>query len=438
MRSIVYQHRQWLPPMLLGVFVLACSLNFGPAAIERATLARDGAGVEPTIVFAQDDTFYCLVELAGASPDTRVRAAWTAVEVEGAEPNQAIDAAELTGDRFLQFKLSNNQPWPPGRYRVELYLNNNLNQTLEFQVERTGIAREVAEPSAPLAESGPTAIPEPTITPALTATVPGPEENSPAATPEPGVTPVVPTRAYNHPSGVFSFNVPDSWQKINEDATSAAFGDDRSGVGAVFTNAGAAYSEQQMLEFMASFADSFMKAFAADYDILQQEGQAGGRFYLAASYESSGGSGQADFFFEQRETVIFILYFVTPVYEENKPIWDRIVESYQADPAPVLAEVMPPTATAPAQDQAAPAASQSKLSVVNKYREPLTFTINETETTVPIRDEISLDLAAGKYTYTIGVSAGTVEGEVEMQPNQTWSILIDENGNVYYPEQVNP
>ena len=65
-----------------------------------------------------------------------MKADWTAVSVEGAAPNTKIDAAEKTlGDATITFDLTNNKPWPKGSYKVDLYLNDKLDRTLEFQVK---------------------------------------------------------------------------------------------------------------------------------------------------------------------------------------------------------------------------------------------------------------------------------------------------------------
>jgi hypothetical protein len=59
-----------------------------------------------------------------------------AVEVEGAEPNTVIEERELTAPSG-PFWFSLNQEsgiWPAGRYKVELFLDDELNQSMEFQV----------------------------------------------------------------------------------------------------------------------------------------------------------------------------------------------------------------------------------------------------------------------------------------------------------------
>ena len=118
---------------LMTVGVMAC--NFSTANIKDAIMARDYDGTDPTTVFAQDETFYCVVDLANAPDDTTVKASWVAIDAEGAEPNTFIDEAELTtGSNSLHFELSNSGLWPVGTYKVDLYLNEELDQTLEFEV----------------------------------------------------------------------------------------------------------------------------------------------------------------------------------------------------------------------------------------------------------------------------------------------------------------
>lgn len=112
-------------------------VSFSTANIQDAFLAKDEEGNEKTTTFAADDTFYAIVDLANAPDETEVRATWTAVDVgSAAEPNTMLDEATLTtGSGTLTFDMSNTTPWPAGEYKVDLYLNDELDRTLEFVVE---------------------------------------------------------------------------------------------------------------------------------------------------------------------------------------------------------------------------------------------------------------------------------------------------------------
>lgn len=131
--------KNWMIGVVLAVLVLAslaCNFSASTAKLENARLARDSEGVDETMVFAGEDTFYCIVDLANAPDDTVVKAVWTAVEVADNDPNILLDEASITqGDGTLTFDLTNSNPWPVGKYKVELYLNDKLDQTLEFSVQ---------------------------------------------------------------------------------------------------------------------------------------------------------------------------------------------------------------------------------------------------------------------------------------------------------------
>ena len=119
----------------LLLVVLACGGSVTTASIASAKMAADSNGTQETTVFSQDQTFYCIVELANAPDDTKVKAVWTAVNAEGQEPNLLIDQAEATGSGTLTFNLTNDQLWPVGTYKVDLYLNDTLDRTIQFEVQ---------------------------------------------------------------------------------------------------------------------------------------------------------------------------------------------------------------------------------------------------------------------------------------------------------------
>lgn len=334
---------------LLVLTVLACSFNFSTANIAEAAMARDPEGTEPTTVFQQDEAFYCVVDLDNAPDDTQVKAVWTAVEAEGTDPNLQINETEITsGDGQIHFDLTNDKLWPVGSYKVDLYLNDELAQTLEFEVE--GTASAVTEPTSepePVVTDEPTEIAQ---APTEEATAEPTAEATPTAEPtdEPTDEPTVEAtlefeplpmkdEPYVHPSGAFTLTFPASWEGISGDKTSVAFGADNSAVGVVFTDAGKVFSNKEMQEFMDNFTDSFVGNFADDYQVLEQKVQPDDSIYLAVQYEGEEGAGDVDFFFEQRDTVIFILYFVTDTYQELQPTWDEIIATYSVNPEAAIA-----------------------------------------------------------------------------------------------------
>jgi hypothetical protein len=137
-RSISY------PLLALAVVALvavACGFNVSTANIKDAVLAKgydNGEAVDPTTVFAQDDqTIHLVVKVANAPSDTTVKAVWQIAQVEGYDPS-VIDETSLTldsGQDSVDFTLSNDQLWPVGKYKVDLYLNDKLDRTLEYEVQ---------------------------------------------------------------------------------------------------------------------------------------------------------------------------------------------------------------------------------------------------------------------------------------------------------------
>lgn len=122
--------------VILVVVSLACGFSASTANIKEAYLTADEGGTEKTTLYPQDAVFYCIVQLANAPDDTSLKAVWTAVDAQDTEPNFKIDEVSITtGDGPVTFSLPNDSLWPLGKYKVELFLNDDLKQTLDFEVQ---------------------------------------------------------------------------------------------------------------------------------------------------------------------------------------------------------------------------------------------------------------------------------------------------------------
>jgi WD40 repeat protein len=56
--------------------------------------------------------------------------------LEGHDPGLAITGTEITtGSGVIYFTLSNDNLWPTGSYKVNIYLNGELETTVEFVVQ---------------------------------------------------------------------------------------------------------------------------------------------------------------------------------------------------------------------------------------------------------------------------------------------------------------
>ena len=131
-------------PILLAVLALiasslACSLG-GELSLTNARTAFDDKGERPTSVFAPNDAVYVVADLANAPTGTVVTSKWFYIAVEGIDPNTLIDTADITTDKdsftgTVHFFFPAGSNFPVGTYAVELYLNGELIQTVNFSVQ---------------------------------------------------------------------------------------------------------------------------------------------------------------------------------------------------------------------------------------------------------------------------------------------------------------
>jgi hypothetical protein len=120
----------------LAVSVLACGGSFSTAKISDAWLSTDTEGTNHTTTFSSSDTMHLFVKLQNAPDDTEVKVDWIAVNAEGVDPNYVINETKYTsGDGTVHFDLSNNQSWPAGSYKADIYLNDKLDRSLTFEVQ---------------------------------------------------------------------------------------------------------------------------------------------------------------------------------------------------------------------------------------------------------------------------------------------------------------
>jgi hypothetical protein len=124
--------------LAIGMLVLAsiaCDASVSTAAISSVTLTADATIGTATTTFTPDQTFYAIVVLANAPDTTKVKAIWYTVDDAGAATK--IAEKEIVGSGSpINFNASNNAgPWPVGKYRVEIYLNDAVNKTIDFSVQ---------------------------------------------------------------------------------------------------------------------------------------------------------------------------------------------------------------------------------------------------------------------------------------------------------------
>jgi hypothetical protein len=130
--------------MLVLVCVIGTACEGSTANIASATLAKgyqDKKAVDPTTTFAPTDTIHAVVEVANAPDDTKVKGVWTIIDAVDAS-GAAVKDAKLGETEYvtkdigtsIDFTFQPNQPLPIGKYKAEIYLNDKLDKTLEFEV----------------------------------------------------------------------------------------------------------------------------------------------------------------------------------------------------------------------------------------------------------------------------------------------------------------
>lgn len=129
-----------LAVLALVVSSLACAFGNTELGLTNLRMAFDEDGNNPTTTFSTTDVFYAVADLANAPQGTQVEARWTAVNAADTEPNlefqtQTLDITEESFSGTIYFQLSNDDGWPTGQYKVDLYLDGTLAQSAEFSVQ---------------------------------------------------------------------------------------------------------------------------------------------------------------------------------------------------------------------------------------------------------------------------------------------------------------
>ena len=104
-------------------------------------MAKDAGGKygdKTTSFKSSDRTVYVVAELGDSQAGTKVKFVWTAVDVAGADKGEQIKDIEYTTgalENKINAHLTLPQDWPKGRYKVDAYINGNMNKSVEYTVE---------------------------------------------------------------------------------------------------------------------------------------------------------------------------------------------------------------------------------------------------------------------------------------------------------------
>jgi hypothetical protein len=88
-----------------------------------------------TVYHQSDGPFYFVVITTGVVDTVKLKAKWIAVNAAGSI-NQIIGEADNTIDHSTLFYFDFSLPriWPVGKYKVELYFNDKLDRSVDFEV----------------------------------------------------------------------------------------------------------------------------------------------------------------------------------------------------------------------------------------------------------------------------------------------------------------
>ena len=120
-----------LPPVAAPVAeVVSIDLGSAVGADQRVTT--------PKTTFAPKDRIVASVATRAPDPGTgmpsKLAARWSHVDSNQTVNEEARDIA-LQGDKAYSFEITNPQPWPTGKYRVEVMLDGKTVQTRDFEVK---------------------------------------------------------------------------------------------------------------------------------------------------------------------------------------------------------------------------------------------------------------------------------------------------------------
>ncbi|MFN2515872.1 MAG: hypothetical protein ABR556_06620 [Pyrinomonadaceae bacterium] len=155
-------HPAWLAAGLLVFVVLACSLgnknntntetnsntssskepqsqSGSGLAIKEIHMARDNSGKpgDETDSFAPSDrTIHCVATLKEAKSGTQMKFSWWIVDADGTQNQKIkdIDYKTRALENIVHGHLSLPQDWPSGKYKVEIYINGDLDKTVFYSV----------------------------------------------------------------------------------------------------------------------------------------------------------------------------------------------------------------------------------------------------------------------------------------------------------------
>jgi hypothetical protein len=99
------------------------------------SLNADKSINDNTASFKPNDTIYVSVKTDGTAPSAELRTRWQYAD------DQLVDESKQTitpnGEARTEFHIAKPDGFPPGKYKVEVFLNGQLAGSKEFEVEKS-------------------------------------------------------------------------------------------------------------------------------------------------------------------------------------------------------------------------------------------------------------------------------------------------------------
>jgi hypothetical protein len=110
------------------------------AAIKEIHMAKDdgngGPGDETDTFAPGDRTIHCVATLRQAKSGTAMRFSWWIVDADGSKNQKVkdIDYNTRALENVVHGHLTLPQDWPTGKYKVQIYVNGDLDKTAFYSI----------------------------------------------------------------------------------------------------------------------------------------------------------------------------------------------------------------------------------------------------------------------------------------------------------------
>ena len=119
----------------LATAISACSVIVGASSVDEIVLATaldaDFCPVDEVNTFTPNGAFYCSLRVTNLRTGSTVTSRWYYAEQFIEEISYEVQSG---GNGCVGFELTSPNPWPRGGYRVEIYLDGNLERMATFTV----------------------------------------------------------------------------------------------------------------------------------------------------------------------------------------------------------------------------------------------------------------------------------------------------------------